>query len=1316
MKFKILIVMVLFLSSINFINVDANETSDSAFIGTSEHREEVFPDTLGVDSRSVTDPALAYINVQNGNRTTDLVSDTEVDDKFFAEVIEITDDTAVVRYVDTVFEFSLEDVELIDRNDVVGYNHQYMDNEGNIYQVYSTNPMDRDAYTEPVLIDKYNSNIHEGIVPFEKYYTIDDMLIPDINAVGQNAKQFVEDNNYPELYNYPYFQFLPFRSKTGYSASDFNRFFKWDFPSSGQPLGYPSCAGGKFGQDCVGVENRGGIDYQEVIDRHNEHGNTMPLEESVMHNNAQPFLTLQNEQGVNAMHIYALAIHETGRGVSDLAYFNKNMFGKGADDLNEWNNANYYSNLVDGTRDEYKFINGQYANAYHATYDGAYFGRKGNGMNTYYATDPNWGNAITGHMVRIDNYLGGEDHNKYKILGFRNHDAGVTKVYENPNATNMVYSTDRCLNVNDPGREADDVRFMVVNPKFNNSVTHQVMHEPNLDTNYNINPSGPVCSWMNYSSTDPYSYMDTYSKKSDVTMTLSNGDGNSWPHNEGGEVETGLVTEMDHFRWTEDNELQIVATSYYNDSLLTWGDNKDRDVKLTFGGQDITDEVEIFLSTPGRWWAKIDLDDLTSPEDIYGLGFGFTKNNGTIVAPERLGTTYNSSDLEYLDPSSEKVGRFKQEHIIKPIYKDKKAQIDVDVRNKSGVNMTPTINLDNDGLNVVIDYSDSNNTGIVDDLISKVDVNGEDVSASVKDDDITFTIPLELLSDSNKVTICNGCGTITHNDSNIIDMPGSIYSNGITLQLVGTFDGFIIETIFAEDIVFETNLNGYELQGDHALINVNVIHDGFVMPEIPEIEINTNGKVFKLAELNGQYSDGNLSFELPIDEIGNNLFRIAVAHDGRQIHKNYISHANQEDIKYEFLNVDYDSSDGLIYADIEERGYFRLSKYDDLEPIYELDATNVEHINNQVIITLNVSAINRIIDNTLVPKIRTNREVHEPTSYEWNNDELKLVFDDYSMFKGSIIALELYKDTAKTFDEKINSDISGRITTENNVYETNSEFVYSFSDQGYLTVEEIVNELDFNPESTSANLTTEGIELVINTNDRNFEIDENANYKIRLSGKKYAHGEEDVEIVDSEGIIGVFIPIEFFLNDPGKYLVGFEIFNGSEHVTDEKLILENAENSILNNEVIYLDDVENNRRAVRLFEEDRGFFQIVSSMSSSPAQVDFVANNAVAFEDKIRVTIEVDGDLILPEDVDFGLRTGGKKYNVDHQVINNDLIIDIPSSIISENKHLFALEIKNTDGVKFDEKIKIGFDNKVLNVNGTSFDLYNDNGHLAINK
>lgn len=144
---------------------------------------------------------------------------------------------------------------------------------------------------------------------------------------------------------------------------------------------------------------------------------------SVMSGNAQAFIDAQNNYGVNALIVYAMALHESGYGTSNLARTRANLFGWNAVDSDP-NQAASYSGIYTAVATQM----GKNLNGYLDVDDGRHFGmavgNKGNGFNVCYASDQFWGINIASLAYQIDRASGFKDLNKI-TLGVVNSDSSV---------------------------------------------------------------------------------------------------------------------------------------------------------------------------------------------------------------------------------------------------------------------------------------------------------------------------------------------------------------------------------------------------------------------------------------------------------------------------------------------------------------------------------------------------------------------------------------------------------------------------------------------------------------------------------------------------------------------------------------------------------------------------------------------------------------------------------------------------------------------------------------------------------------------------
>lgn len=138
---------------------------------------------------------------------------------------------------------------------------------------------------------------------------------------------------------------------------------------------------------------------------------------SVLTGKGKVFIETGNAYGVNPLYLAAHAIHESGYGTSDISLGKNNLFGFGSYDAAPFI-ASYRFNSIDACI-EYiaKQLKATYLNPADWRYQKfAYLGfstkdmkntriaANSEGMNFYYASDPEWGKKIAAHMERIYPY------------------------------------------------------------------------------------------------------------------------------------------------------------------------------------------------------------------------------------------------------------------------------------------------------------------------------------------------------------------------------------------------------------------------------------------------------------------------------------------------------------------------------------------------------------------------------------------------------------------------------------------------------------------------------------------------------------------------------------------------------------------------------------------------------------------------------------------------------------------------------------------------------------------------------------------------
>lgn len=152
------------------------------------------------------------------------------------------------------------------------------------------------------------------------------------------------------------------------------------------------------------------------------------------------FVNAQNTYGMNALMIYAMALHESGYGTSGYARLRNNLFGWGAFDSDP-DNAYTFPNIAVGINEHMGINLRYYLDATNVStplsrFYASNIGNKGAGINTRYASDPWWSVKIAGIAFRIDRYLGLKDFDNYQlsILG------DTRTFYKDRNLQNTAYT------------------------------------------------------------------------------------------------------------------------------------------------------------------------------------------------------------------------------------------------------------------------------------------------------------------------------------------------------------------------------------------------------------------------------------------------------------------------------------------------------------------------------------------------------------------------------------------------------------------------------------------------------------------------------------------------------------------------------------------------------------------------------------------------------------------------------------------------------------------------------------------------------------
>ena len=199
---------------------------------------------------------------------------------------------------------------------------------------------------------------------------------------------------------YNYYQYLPLRSKTAYTAEELN----------------------------------------EII-------NQKITPSSKLYNLGEKAVQLQNTYGVNALLVLSVGANESDWGRSGIAQRKNNLFGLQAFDKNP-DDAFVFSS-PEKCVEEYMSIHmsKQYLNPLNWKYYGGFLGNKGSGINLKYASDPYWGEKAANIARNLDREK--RDEGRY-TLGIKDtlnsHHTSLNIRTDNSTSSTSVYTTRKCSN------------------------------------------------------------------------------------------------------------------------------------------------------------------------------------------------------------------------------------------------------------------------------------------------------------------------------------------------------------------------------------------------------------------------------------------------------------------------------------------------------------------------------------------------------------------------------------------------------------------------------------------------------------------------------------------------------------------------------------------------------------------------------------------------------------------------------------------------------------------------------------------------------
>lgn len=219
---------------------------------------------------------------------------------------------------------------------------------------------------------KYYS--YDGIY-FYQGNSIEEGLNKLVNDLRNNTTQNAVNSNNP---HYNYYTYLPFRTRSNYTAAELDKF---------------------------------------INDNTQSHSKLRGL--------GKVFIECQEKYGVNPILALGVAINESGWGISKIALEKNNIFGMKAYDSSPGTSAVPFDTPGDSViAFTLHYISKGYADPADGRYYGGYLGNKAFGANVKYASDPFWGEKAAQHAFTIDLQLSGgnvnnlRDYNGYQLAKF----------------------------------------------------------------------------------------------------------------------------------------------------------------------------------------------------------------------------------------------------------------------------------------------------------------------------------------------------------------------------------------------------------------------------------------------------------------------------------------------------------------------------------------------------------------------------------------------------------------------------------------------------------------------------------------------------------------------------------------------------------------------------------------------------------------------------------------------------------------------------------------------------------------------------------
>ena len=402
-------------------------------------------------------------------------------------------------------------VEVLTQGTYYASNYE-VNSSGNLYHYISNNVNATGNQGNSNYVGKGPSYLTKG----KEYYSYDGhYFYENYNTMITDYKNNVRTNSVnPSTPYYNYFQYLPMRSKTNYTA-------------------------------------------QELTTYLNNKANSST---SKLNNTGDMFIKYQNKYGVNALMAASFAALESGWGKSSIAQNKNNLFGMNATDANPSEDAEKYSSVEACIEDfasnwmSKKYLNGTYTSLFR----GGYFGDKGSGIFGKYSSDPYEGEKCASIAENMDASISGKDKNYYTI-GVKDV-AGTSRTNLNVRQSSNISSTVLYTTIKNPSYA------FIVRKKTPENEFYEIQSDSVLNSNRTA-----------VSTSAEYNYDSDYAYVSSNHLTIvNNGNDISYEKNEAPVISNAKITNVSRSGYTvtctvtDDNAVDRVL-------MPTWSENNGQD-------------------------------------------------------------------------------------------------------------------------------------------------------------------------------------------------------------------------------------------------------------------------------------------------------------------------------------------------------------------------------------------------------------------------------------------------------------------------------------------------------------------------------------------------------------------------------------------------------------------------------------------------------------------------------------------------------------------------------------------------------------------